>query len=93
MTYTHPSTCDSSASATVAFGRLAWLGKPGTLLAAQTFLNISVALRMFPVTGVTLPFLSYGGSSLVTSFMAAGLLLNIGQNRPIVMAKDAFEFD
>jgi rod shape determining protein RodA len=45
------------------------------------------------VTGVTLPFLSYGGSSLVTSFMAAGLLLNIGQTRTIVMAKDAFEFD
>jgi cell division protein FtsW (lipid II flippase) len=52
-----------------------------------------VALRMFPVTGVTLPFVSYGGSSLVSSFMGAGLLLNIGQNRPIVMANDAFEFD
>jgi cell division protein FtsW (lipid II flippase) len=74
------------------FGKLVAVGVV-TLLAAQTFLNISVALRIFPVTGVTLPFLSYGGSSLVTSFMAAGLLLNIGQNRPIVMANDAFEFD
>ena len=46
-----------------------------------------------PVTGVTLPFVSYGGSSLLASFMAAGLLLNIGQNRPLVMAKDSFEFD
>jgi cell division protein FtsW (lipid II flippase) len=74
------------------FGKLVAVGVV-TLLAAQTFLNMSVALRIFPVTGVTLPFLSYGGSSLVTSFMAAGLLLNIGQNRPIVMANDAFEFD
>jgi rod shape determining protein RodA len=45
-----------------------------------------------PVTGITLPFVSYGGSSLVASFMEAGLLLNIGQNRPLVLAKDAFEF-
>jgi cell division protein FtsW (lipid II flippase) len=49
-------------------------------------------MRMMPVTGVTLPFVSYGGSSLLASFMAAGLLLNIGQNRPLVMAKDSFEF-
>ena len=62
------------------------------MLAGQTFLNLMVAMKLMPVTGVTLPFVSYGGSSLLASFMAAGLLLNIGQNRPIVMAKDAFEF-
>ena len=74
------------------FGKLVAIGVV-TLMAGQTFLNLMVALRMFPVTGVTLPFVSYGGSSLVSSFMGAGLLLNIGQNRPIVMANDAFEFD
>lgn len=74
------------------FGRLVAVGVV-TLLAGQAFLNIMVSLRMFPVTGVTLPFVSYGGSSLIASFMAAGLLLNIGQNRPIVMASDAFEYD
>jgi cell division protein FtsW (lipid II flippase) len=63
-----------------------------SLLAGQTFLNLLVAVKLMPVTGVTLPFISYGGSSLLASFMAAGLLLNIGQNRPLVMAKDAFEF-
>ena len=47
---------------------------------------------MLPVTGVTLPFISAGGSSLIASYIAAGLLLNIGQNRPLVMAKDAFEY-
>jgi cell division protein FtsW (lipid II flippase) len=52
-----------------------------------------VCLRMLPVTGVTLPFVSYGGSSLLASYMAAGLLLNVGQNRPIVMGNDSFEFD
>jgi cell division protein FtsW (lipid II flippase) len=73
------------------FGRLIALGVV-SILAGQTFLNLMVATKLMPVTGVTLPFISYGGSSLLASFMAAGLLLNVGQNRPLVMAKDAFEF-
>jgi cell division protein FtsW (lipid II flippase) len=74
------------------FGRLVALGLV-VLLATQTLLNLMVVMRLFPVTGVTLPFVSSGGSSLVASFIAAGLLLNIGQNRPLVMAREAFEFD
>jgi cell division protein FtsW (lipid II flippase) len=74
------------------FGRLMAVGII-SLLAGQTFLNLMVALRLMPVTGVTLPFVSYGGSSLLASFIAAGFLLNIGQNRPVVMANDSFEFD
>jgi cell division protein FtsW (lipid II flippase) len=73
------------------FGKLLAVGVI-SLLAGQTFLNLLVAVKLFPVTGVTLPFISYGGSSLLASYMAAGLLLNIGQNRPLVMAKNAFEF-
>jgi cell division protein FtsW (lipid II flippase) len=73
------------------FGRLLAVGVV-SLLAGQAFLNITVCLKLMPVTGVTLPFVSYGGSSLLASFMAAGLLLNIGQNRPFVMANDAFEY-
>jgi len=63
-----------------------------SILAGQTFLNLMVCLKLMPVTGVTLPFVSYGGSSLLASFMAAGLLLNIGQNRPHVMARESFEY-
>jgi cell division protein FtsW (lipid II flippase) len=73
------------------FGRLIAVGIVA-MLAGQTFINLMVATRLMPVTGVTLPFVSYGGSSLLASYMAAGLLLNIGQNRPIVMAREAFEF-
>src|SRR6185295_8727223 len=74
------------------FGKLLAIGVV-SLLAAQTFLNLMVAVKLMPVTGVTLPFISYGGSSLLASYMAAGLLLNIGQNRPIVMANNSFEFE
>ena len=73
------------------FGRLVAIGVVA-LLAGQTFLNLMVALKLMPVTGVTLPFVSYGGSSLLASFMAAGLLLNIGQNRPYVIARESFEY-
>lgn len=74
------------------FGRLIAVGIVATL-ACQTFINLMVCMGLMPVTGITLPFVSYGGSSMVASFMAAGLLLNVGQNRPIVMARESFEFD
>jgi cell division protein FtsW (lipid II flippase) len=74
------------------FGRLLAVGIVA-MLTAQTFLNLFVCLRLAPVTGITLPFVSFGGSSLLASFLAAGLLLNIGQNRPLVIARSSFEFD
>lgn len=62
-------------------GRLLAVGLV-TLLAGQTAMNIMVTLRMMPVTGITLPLVSYGGSSMVSSFIAVALLINIARNRP-----------
>jgi cell division protein FtsW (lipid II flippase) len=81
-----------SAATREPFGKLLAVGLV-VLLAAQAILNLLVVMKLFPVTGVTLPFVSYGGSSLVACYIAAGLLLNIGQNRPLVMARNAFEFN
>ncbi len=47
-----------------------------SLLIIQTFIHIGVNTRLFPTTGMTLPFLSYGGSSLVGSSIIAGIILN-----------------
>jgi len=47
-----------------------------SLLIIQTFIHICVNSRLFPTTGMTLPFLSYGGSSLVGSSIIAGIILN-----------------
>lgn len=47
----------------------------------QAFLNISVASSFFPTTGVPLPFISYGGSSLIVSLCMIGILLNISKKR------------
>ena len=52
-----------------------------TLLIFQTFIHIGVNTSLLPTTGMTLPFLSYGGSSLFGSAILAGVILNFTQNR------------
>ena len=46
----------------------------------QAIMNLMVVIGMIPVTGVTLPFLSYGGSSLLISMVSMGILLNVSRN-------------
>jgi len=58
------------------FGRLVATGIVVMVL-TQVFINVGVNVRLFPVTGIPLPFISQGGSSLVTMFMAIGLLQSI----------------
>ena len=50
-----------------------------TSIVAQALFNISVVLALLPTKGIPLPFISYGGSSLVPTLAAAGILLNISQ--------------
>ena len=49
-------------------------------LSFQIILNLGVVTALFPVTGVTLPFLSYGGSSLIITMISMGIVLNISRN-------------
>jgi rod shape determining protein RodA len=58
------------------FGRLVAIGVV-TWFAFQTFVNIGMTLGIMPVTGLPLPFLSYGGSAMFANWMAIGLLLNV----------------
>ena len=61
------------------FGRyLAWGFT--CLIAVQALIHMSVALSLMPTTGVPLPFISHGGSSLVTTLTACGLILNVSQH-------------
>lgn len=61
-------------------GRLICVGM-GTLLAFQSFANIAVATAIFPNTGLPLPFVSYGVSSLLSIYMGMGVVLNVGLQR------------
>lgn len=51
----------------------------GLSLFVQVFVNIAVVIGLLPVTGITLPIISYGGSSLIFTLLSLGLLLNISQ--------------
>lgn len=50
-----------------------------TWISVQAFINIMVNTALFPITGITLPFMSYGGSSMVMTLLGVGILLNISQ--------------
>jgi cell division protein FtsW len=60
------------------FGQLLAIGLT-TMLIAQAFFNISVVLNLLPNKGIPLPFVSYGGSSLIFALAAVGILLNISE--------------
>ena len=59
-------------SSVLAAGISAWIG-------GQAFLNIGSMVSLVPLTGIPLPFISYGGSSLVMILTACGILLNISK--------------
>ena len=74
------------------FGRLVVVGVVAVIF-TQVFVNIGMTVGLLPITGMTLPFISYGGSSLVINFMMVGLVLSIASRRPMIMAKPACEYD
>ncbi len=58
------------------FGRLAGSGI-GAMIGFQSFVNIGMTIGILPITGLTLPFVSFGGSSIVASWMAMGILFSV----------------
>jgi cell division protein FtsW (lipid II flippase) len=70
-----------AARAGTSFGRLAAIGV-GTMVFVQLAVNTAMTIGMLPVSGMTLPFVSAGGSSLVCLWMATGVLFAIASRRP-----------
>ena len=68
-----------TAAAPDRFGVLLALGLT-MMVALQAFVNISVVLGLMPTKGIPLPFVSYGGSSLLVSLLGMGILLNVSQH-------------
>ena len=52
-----------------------------TLILLQTFVHVGVNIRLLPTTGMTLPFLSYGGSSIISTALVSGIILNLTKRR------------
>jgi len=80
-----------AASTREPFGRLLAVGVI-TLIATQTIINSGMTVGLMPVTGITLPLISHGGSSLITTAVALGLLLNVGLRPGYEVAGAPFRF-
>lgn len=72
------------------FSRLAVVGI-GAYFMTHLFVNVGVASGLLPTTGVTLPLISYGGSSTMTAFAALGLVLNLGSSQEPEYSEQGFE--
>jgi cell division protein FtsW (lipid II flippase) len=56
------------------------------MFVVEVIINVGMTVGLMPITGLTLPLISYGGSSLVVSMASIGLLNNIGRCRPFTVA-------
>jgi len=74
------------------FGRLVCVGF-ATIIGSQMIVNIGMNIGLLPITGMTLPFVSYGGSSLVANFAMTGIALSIALRPAGYFARPSFEFD
>ncbi|MBU0640120.1 MAG: FtsW/RodA/SpoVE family cell cycle protein [Planctomycetes bacterium] len=72
------------------FGRLLAIGVI-VMIVVQALINIGMTIGLAPITGMTLPFVSAGGSSLWANFLGLGLLVNVAQRRPMLIANPPFE--
>ena len=72
-------------------GRMIAVGIPA-FIAAQVIINVGMNLGMLPIIGITLPFVSYGGSSLLTCWVMTGLIVNVALHRPRPPYRASFEY-
>ncbi len=72
------------------FGKLIVIGVIA-LISVQASINIAMTVGLMPITGITLPFVSYGGSSLLTYFILIGLAGSVDRVNPPVLAPKPFE--
>ncbi|MCX5638462.1 MAG: FtsW/RodA/SpoVE family cell cycle protein, partial [Planctomycetota bacterium] len=77
-----------AANNTDPYGRLIAVGIVATFT-VEVIVNVSMTTGLMPITGLTLPFVSYGGSSLLVSTASVGILNNIGRWRPFTVAPKA----
>jgi rod shape determining protein RodA len=75
-----------AANNTDPFGKLLAVGIVATFT-FEVIVNVSMTMGLMPITGLTLPFVSYGGSSLLVSIASVGILNNIGRCRPFTLAR------
>lgn len=71
------------------YGKLIVIGFTA-MFATQIIINVAMTIGLAPITGLTLPFISYGGSSLLSSFVALSLMFNVRLRTKVIFAKEEF---
>jgi cell division protein FtsW (lipid II flippase) len=72
------------------FGKLLAVGVV-SMIFTQAAINVGMTMGLAPVTGIPLPFMSYGGSSMMVSYLLIALLISVSQHRPFSVAPRPFE--
>ncbi len=75
-----------------AFGQLVVVGLMAIMF-AQTFVNLGMVVGILPIIGLTLPFVSYGGTSMLTVWAMTGLVFSVAMRRSGRFSRPTFEFD
>ena len=71
------------------FGHLVAVGIV-TILTLQVTINVSMTMGLSPVVGITLPFISYGGTALLFNSLGVGILMSISRHKTQALEKSAF---
>jgi cell division protein FtsW (lipid II flippase) len=74
------------------FARLMVVGL-AAMVGTQMTINIGMNIGVLPITGITLPFISYGGSSLISGWIMVGIIVGVAMRRPPWLWRESFEFD
>src|SRR5262249_42881966 len=82
----------AAASTREPFGRLVAIGT-AALFGTQMLINLGMLVGLLPITGLALPLVSYGGSSLLANSLALGLVLNIALRPGYEVTNEPFRFD
>jgi rod shape determining protein RodA len=83
--------CMTAAASKDAFGRLLIVGC-ATVITAQVVINVGMTVGLVPIIGITLPFLSFGGSSMLTVWLMTGLILNVAMRPMRPPYREPFEY-
>ncbi|MFN0010527.1 MAG: FtsW/RodA/SpoVE family cell cycle protein [Phycisphaerales bacterium] len=81
----------AAAASRDAFGRLICVGCAG-MVCVQAVVNVGMNVGVMPIVGLPLPFVSYGGSSMVSVWLMAGLVFSVAMRPPPRMSRPTFEF-
>ncbi|MBX3376967.1 MAG: FtsW/RodA/SpoVE family cell cycle protein [Phycisphaeraceae bacterium] len=73
------------------FGRLLCVGLMA-FIGTQVVVNVGMNVGLLPIIGITLPFLSHGGSSMITVWIMTGLIVNVAIRKPVPPFRESFEY-